>query len=252
MKINKNYNENCLDTMAKMEDNFIDLTVTSPPYDNLRMYKGFTLDWQKTIKELYRTTKKGGVVVWVVGDSTQKGSETGTSFKQALFAMECGFNLHDTMVYQKSTPPLTHNRYEQNFEYMFIWTKGKPNTFNGLREPKEYKDNRKTKAFGRNKDNSVDLGFSSNLDTRLKRNIWRYFAGGGANDKIASKHPAIFPEKLAEDHILSWSNEGDLVYDCFMGSGTTAKMAILNKRNWMGSEMSEEYCEIIEQRIKNT
>ena len=249
MELNKIYNENCLDTMARMEDNFIDLTVTSPPYDNLRMYKGFTMDWQKTINELYRVTKQGGVVVWVVGDSTQKGSETGTSFRQALFAKECGFNLHDTMIYQKSTPPLTHNRYEQNFEYMFVWSKGKPNTFNGLREPREYKDTRKNKAFGRNKDNSVDFGYSTQDKTRLKRNVWKYFAGGGANDKIASKHPAIFPEQLAQDHILSWSNENDLVYDCFMGSGTTAKMAKLNNRNYIGSEISEEYCNIADERL---
>lgn len=248
--INKIHNENCLDTMARMEDNFIDLTVTSPPYDNLRMYKGFTMDWQKTIKELYRVTKQGGVVVWVVGDSTQKGSETGTSFRQALFAKDCGFNLHDTMIYQKSTPPLTHNRYEQNFEYMFVWSKKKPNTFNGLREPREYKDTRKNKAFGRNKDNSVDFGYSTQDKTRLKRNVWKYFAGGGANDKIASKHPAIFPEQLAQDHILSWSNENDIVYDCFMGAGTTAKMSILNNRNYIGSEISKEYCDIIHERLE--
>ena len=251
MEVNKTYNENCLDTMARMEDNFIDLTVTSPPYDNLRMYKGFTMDWQKTINELYRVTKQGGVVVWVVGDSTQKGSETGTSFRQALFAKECGFNLHDTMIYQKSTPPLTHNRYEQNFEYMFVWSKGKPNTFNGLREPREYKDTRKNKAFGRNKDNSVDFGYSTQDKTRLKRNVWKYFVGGGANDKTASKHPAIFPEQLAQDHVLSWSNENDLVYDCFMGSGTTAKMSILNNRNYIGSEISKEYCDIIHSRLMN-
>ena len=250
IEVNKNYNESNLETLKRIPDNTIDLTITSPPYDNLRMYKGFTMDWHKLITELYRTTKQGGVVVWVVGDATQKGSETGTSFKQALFAMECGFNLHDTMIYQKSTPPLTHNRYEQNFEYMFVWSKGNPNTFNGLREPREYTDNRTKKAFGRNKDNSVDLGYSSKDETRLKRNVWRYFAGGGANDKIASQHPAIFPEQLANDHIISWSNEGDLVYDCFMGSGTVAKMSILNNRNWIGSEISNEYCNIIEERIK--
>ena len=249
MEINKIYNENCLETMAKMPDCFVDLTLTSPPYDNLRTYNGYSFDFEAVAKELYRVTKQGGVVVWVVGDATINGSETGTSFRQALFAIECGFNLHDTMIYQKSTPPLTHNRYEQNFEYMFVWSKGKPNTFNGLRESREYTDNRTKKSFGRNKDNSVDLGYSSKNETRLKRNVWRYFAGGGANDKIASQHPAIFPEQLANDHILSWSNEGDLVYDPFMGSGTTAKMAILNKRNWIGSEISQEYCEIAEKRI---
>lgn len=248
--INKIHNENCLETMGKMPDNFIDLTVTSPPYDGLRTYNGYSFDFENVAKELFRVTKQGGVVVWVVGDATIKGNETGTSFKQALFAKECGFNLHDTMIYQKSTPPLTHNRYEQNFEYMFVFSKGKPNTFNGLREPREYTDNRTKKAFGRNKDNSVDLGYSSKDETRLRRNVWKYFAGGGANDKIASQHPAIFPEQLAQDHILSWTNENNLIYDCFAGSGTTAKMAILNNRNWIVSEISSEYCEIIKERIK--
>lgn len=249
MEINKIYNEDCIDTMAKMPDNFIDLTVTSPPYDDLRKYNGYSFPFEDIAKELYRVTKQGGVVVWVVGDATINGSESGTSFKQALFFKEIGFNLHDTMIYQKSTPPLTHNRYEQNFEYMFILSKGKLNTFNGIREKREYSDNRQSKAFGKNKNNSIDYGSSTKSDTRLKRNVWKYFAGGGANDKIASKHPAIFPEKLAEDHIISWSNENDLIYDCFMGSGTTAKMSILNKRNYIGSEISEEYCSIAEKRI---
>jgi len=255
MEINKIYNENCLETMSRMADNFIDLTVTSPPYDNLRTYIG-ECQWnfeifQEIAKELYRVTKDGGVVVWVVGDATIKGSETGTSFKQALYFMECGFKLHDTMIYQKSTPPLTHNRYEQNFEYMFVWSKGKPKTFNGLREPREYNDTRINKAFGRNKDNSVDFGYSTQNETRLKRNIWKYFAGGGANDKIASKHPAIFPEKLVNDHIISWSKENDIVYDPFMGSGTTAKMAKQLNRNYIGSEISSEYCKIIDERLSN-
>lgn len=252
MEINKIYNENCLDTMSRMEDNSIDLTVTSPPYDNLRTYNGYSFDFESIAHELYRVTKEGGVVVWVVGDATIKGSETGTSFRQALYFKECGFNLHDTMIYQKSSPPLTHNRYEQNFEYMFVFSKGKPNTFNGLREPKEYKDNRKNKAFGKNKDDSIDFGYSKQNDTRLKRNVWKYFAGGGANDKIASKHPAIFPEQLANDHIISWSNEGDIIYDPFMGSGTTAKMALLNNRQYIGSEVSAEYVEIAKERLKQT
>lgn len=244
----------CLEEMKKMPDGDVDLTVTSPPYDNLRTYNGNNAlwgehVWKAVIKDLYRATKVGGVVVWVVGDATIKGSETGTSFKQALWAKECGFNLHDTMIYQKSTPPLTHNRYEQNFEYMFIWSKGKPNTFNGLREPREYKDNRKNKAFGRNKDDSFDFGYSTQDETRLKRNVWKYFAGGGANDKIASKHPAIFPVKLAHDHIISWSNEGDTVLDPFMGSGTTGVAAKNLNRNFIGIEIERSYYDIAVQRI---
>ena len=141
MEINKIYNENCLDTMARMEDNFIDLTVTSPPYDNLREYNGYSFDFENIAKELYRVTKVGGVVVWIVGDATKNGNEYGTSFKQALFFKECGFNLHDTMIYRKlNYLPITTNRYEPQFEYMFILSKSKLKTFNPIKKQIKHLD----------------------------------------------------------------------------------------------------------------
>jgi len=251
MEINKIYNENCLDTMAKMPDGFVDLTVTSPPYDNLRTYNGYSFDFDAVAKELYRVTKQGGVVVWVVGDATIKGSETGTSFKQALYFKEIGFNLHDTMIYEKSTAlPQNCDRYYPIFEYMFVLSKGKPKTFNPITVLAS-NNKRKDKTAHRTKDNKIVVPKTGRNEYRRLFNVWRYAVGlgGTTNDKIAFQHPAIFPEKLAEDHILSWSNEGDLVYDPFMGSGTTAKMAIINKRNWIGSEISKEYCDIAEKRI---
>jgi len=260
MELNKIYNENCLDTMKKMEDNFIDLTVTSPPYDSLRKYTG-EAQWnfevfQEIAKELYRVTKEGGVVVWVVGDATIKGSETGTSFKQALYFKEIGFNLHDTMLYLKDNPvPMTHNRYEQCFEYMFIFSKNKPKTFNPIMIDCKYAGatkNRKNTLTSRKYSNEIVRVRNENTitkDKKIKTNAWNY-AVGGKNTDGANIHPAIFPEQLANDHIISWSNEGDIVYDCFMGSGTTAKMCILNKRNYIGSEISKEYCDIAEERIK--
>jgi len=256
MEINKIYNENCLETMARMKDDFIDLTITSPPYDNLRDYKGFDFSFKEIANELYRVTKKGGVVVWVVNDSTKKGSESLTSFKQALYFKEIGFNVHDTMIYKAEKPPLTHNRYEQKFEYMFVFSKGKPNTFNPILEPSKYAgQDKKSRTLRQDSD---ELGNRSGKgkvkDFKIKGNVWEYAIGGGKStkDKIAFKHPAIFPEQLVKDHIISWSNENDLVYDCFMGSGTTAKMAKLNNRNYIGSEISEEYCKIIEQRLNDT
>ena len=249
--INKIYNENCLDTMAKMEDNFIDLTVTSPPYDNLRTYNGYSFDFESIAKELYRVTKEGGVVVWVVGDSTKNGSETGTSFNQALFFKECGFNLHDTMIWKKDKYiPLTHNRYEQQFEYMFVFSKGKPKTVNHImvdsinagKQPKRtfYQTSDSTKPTAEHTPKMV-------AKKKIKGNVWTFNP-----QSLGNGHPAIFPEQLANDHIISWSNKGDLVYDCFIGSGTTAKMAKLNNRNYIGSEISEEYCKIIEQRLNDT
>lgn len=254
IEINKNYNENNLETMAKMPDCFVNLTVTSPPYDGLRTYNGYSFPFEDIAKELYRVTKQGGVVVWVVGDSTKNGSESLTSFKQALYFKELGFNVHDTMIYRAEKPPLTHNRYEQKFEYMFVFSKGKPNTFNPILEPSKYAgQDKKSRTMRQDSD---ELGNRSGkgivADMKIKGNIWEYAIGGGktTKDTFAYKHPAMFPEQLATDHILSWCNEGDLVYDCFMGSGTVAKMSILNNRNWIGSEISSEYCNIIEERIK--
>lgn len=251
MEINKIYNENCLDTMAKMPDNFIDLVVTSPPYDNLRDYKGYSFPFEDIAKDLFRVVKKGGVVVWVVGDATINGSESGTSFKQALYFKEIGFNLHDTMIYQKQAIPYDPKckRYWQQFEYMFVFSKGKINMCNYIKEACKNVGKPKKGDYGQKRINGTNRTDRHNedrkiQDTKVKSNIWFYHIGNRVNG-----HPATFPEQLANDHIISWSNEGDLVYDCFMGSGTTAKMAILNNRNWVGSEMSAEYCNIANERI---
>lgn len=255
MQVNRVYNEDCLDTMLFMPDNFIDLVVTSPPYDGLRKYNGYSFDFESVAQELYRVIKPGGVVVWVVGDATVKGSESGTSFKQALYFMQCGFNLHDTMIYQKSGLTMNHNRYEQDFEYMFILVKGKPKTFNPIRIPCKWPETNRTGKYSitGETERKAQSGKSRKpvKPDKIKGNIWYYPTGNNhsTRDKIAFEHPAIFPERLAEDHIISWSKVGDLVYDPFMGSGTTAKMAVLSSRNWIGSEISAEYIEIIKQRL---
>jgi len=229
-------------------DNFVDLTVTSPPYDNLRTYKGFVFDYKNMLKELYRITKSGGVVVWVVGDATINGSETGTSFKQALYAKEeVGFNLHDTMIYHKINPiPIKQNRYYPCFEYMFILSKGKPKTFNPIMR-ESLSAGTKVRARQRSGIDSYiknPTGKNSTKEYSIEYNLWSYKVGSVGQtsmDKIAYKHPAQFPEKLAEDHIISWSNEGDIVLDPMCGAGTTCKMAWLNKRNFIGIDISEEY-----------
>jgi site-specific DNA-methyltransferase (adenine-specific) len=243
--INKIHNENCLETMGKMPDNFIDLTVTSPPYDGLRTYNGYSFPFEDIAKELFRVTKQGGVVVWIVGDATMKGSESGTSFKQALFFKEIGFNLHDTMIYKKANamPNSNSKRYRQCFEYMFILSKGEPNTFNPIMVNVKRFDVGKQRQKNGSIEN-YEKKYSEKKERKID-NIFEYGVGG-----LNTGHPAIFPEQLANDHIISWSNEGDIVYDCFAGSGTTAKMSILNKRNWIASEISSEYCEIIKERIK--
>jgi site-specific DNA-methyltransferase (adenine-specific) len=220
----------------------------------LRDYNGYTFDFEGIANELYRITKKGGVVVWVVGDATIKGSETGTSFRQALYFKEIGFNLHDTMLYKTNKIPLNHNRYEQEFEYMFILSKGKPKTFNPIRIPCKYAG---TATSGTFRHTGKELAKAHTIkpisETKIKGNVWELASGNmkGTLDKIAFQHPATFPEKLAEDHILSWSNEGDTVLDPMAGSGTTLKMAKKNNRKFIGIEISKEYCKIAKKRINN-
>ena len=250
MEINKIYCENNLDTMARMPDNFIDLTVTSPPYDNLRTYNGYCFDFENVAKELFRVTKQGGVVVWVVSDATINGSETGTSFKQALYFMQCGFNLHDTMIYEQAGTGAKGSNYAywQSFEYMFVFSKGTPKTVNRIADVFNSAGGKK-RGFGSDKLEKIGTRTERkgviNPEMSVRPNVWRYAMG--QNDP--TEHPAVFPEKLCADHIWSWSNEGDLIYDPFMGSGTTAKMAHKYNRKWIGSEISEEYVELANKRL---
>jgi DNA modification methylase len=248
IELNKFY---CADSVEFMQEcipnNFIDLTVTSPPYDNLRTYNGYRFDYQSVIKELYRITKIGGMVVWVVGDKIKDGDKSLTSFKQSLFFQECGFNVHDIMIYKKkNTPFMRSNAYTNCFEFMLVFSKGKPSTFNPITE-KTVRQGLEMMPFNKGADAINQKTLKELKSEKTKTNIWEYAVGlgGTTNDRVAFKHPAVFPEKLAEDHILSWSNDGDIVLDPMCGSGTTCKMAWLNKRNFIGIDMSKEYIDDI-------
>jgi site-specific DNA-methyltransferase (adenine-specific) len=242
---------NCVEIMNSMPVDSIDLTVTSPPYDNLRDYKGFTFPFEEIAKALFRVTKPGGVVVWVVGDKIHKGNKSLTSFKQALYFQSVGFNVHDVMIYKKkNTPFMRSNAYTNCFEFMFVFSKGSPKTFNALTE-QTVRSGVEKMPSNKGRDGVNRKVLSKLNEFKSRNNIWEYAVGfgGTTKDKIAFQHPAVFPEKLAEDHILSWSNEGDLVFDCMMGSGTTLKMAKLNGRKYFGCDISPEYVEIARQRL---
>ena len=265
--INKIKLGNSIDLMKELPDNCIDLTVTSPPYDNLRTYKGtikddinydeyFSFPFTDMAKELYRITKKGGIVVWVVNDQIVKGGESGSSFRQALYFQEIGFKLYDTMIYHKNGAPFPETgRYSQVFEYMFVLLKGnKPNTVNIIKDKKNRWAGHSN--FGtpsaRNQDGSLKQSESFVVaDYGSRYNVWYINNGKGftTKDDYAYKHPAMFPESLAEDHILSWSNEGDIVFDPMCGAGTTLKMAKMNNRNYLGFDLNQEYVDISQRRV---
>lgn len=238
--------------LKTMDENSIDCVVTSPPYDNLRLYLGVGNTWNHEkfcaiAKELYRVMKPGGVVVWVVNDKTEKGSETGTSFKQALHFMDIGFKLNDTMIWEKSNPmpQVKQPRYNQVFEYMFVFSKGTPKTFNPIMEP--------CKCAGQIYDSTcknidgesgrTKKTFNINKE-KVKSNIWEIAV---AQNKTS--HTAVYPYQIPYDHIRSWTNEGDIVLDPFMGSGTTGLAALDLKRKFIGIEMCEEYFELSKERI---
>ena len=247
------YNGNCLDVMRQISDNQVDMTLTSPPYDNLRDYEGITWNenvWKAVIRELYRVTKQGGVVVWIVGDATINGSETGTSFKQALWAMECWFRLHDTMIWNKggfSAVGALSTRYAPVFEYMFIWSKGKPKAFNPIKD-------HKTKHGGKSVTGTVR---QSNGTTKAMSKVMtineyaqRFNIWDQSPQRQSGKcHPAPFPYQLAYDHILSWSNPDDTILDPFAGSGTTLVAARDLGRKAIGIDLSRNYCGIAVERL---
>lgn len=243
----------CVGVMEGLPDACVDLTVTSPPYDDMRNYNGNISMWDENcwravLTELYRVTKHGGVVVWVVGDATRKGTETGTSFKQALFAMEVGFNLHDTMIYEKAQACFGSTKcYLQSFEYMFVFSKGAPRSINFIRDRENVRGGvvESTVSRGMGADGVPGARVQKQAARYGKRkNIWRYGVGGGTTG-----HPAVFPQKLAEDHIRSWSMPGDIVLDPFMGSGTTGVACANTGRKFIGIELDRDYYHMARKRI---
>lgn len=249
------YCGDAIDLLKNLPNEYIDLTVTSPPYDNLRSYNGYCFDFENIAKELYRVTKPGGVIVWVVSDATINGSETLTSFKQAIYFNDIGFKVHDTMLYQKiNYIPLTHNRYEQAFEYMFVFSKGKPKTFNPIMIP--CKNPGKVESYGTTRRSQLDkkqamrcpegIIYKTTKSEKIHPNIFKYTCGASHTG-----HPAVFPLQLAKDQVKSWSNVGDLVLDPFIGSGTTALACAELNRDYIGFDVSDEYCNIARERLKN-
>lgn len=257
LKINQIYHGNCIDLMKQLPENFVDLTITSPPYDNLRNYNGYSFPFEEIIKGLFRVTKQGGVVVWVVGDATIDGSETGTSFRQALKFMDNGWKLTDTMIFRKINPipQIYRKRYNNEFEYMFVFSKGivkihNPIMVDCLHAGLELNG---TTYKNYSKDEQVRKKLAKPVkDKKIKGNIWAYVVGKKKEDQEAKKHPAPFPCQLVRDHILSWTNKGDLVLDPMCGSGTTCVVAKELKRDYIGMDISEEYCNLAKKRLSES
>lgn len=254
--INQIIEGNCIEVMKNFDDDVIDLTITSPPYDDLRNYKGYVFPFEDIAKELYRVTKPGGVVVWVVADATINGSETGTSFRHALYFTEVGFNLHDTMIFRKRNPipQIYRKRYNNEFEFMFVLSKGIVKTHNPILVNCAHAglelNGTTYKNYSKNEQSREKLA-KPVKDQKIKGNIWEYVVGKKQEDQEAKGHPAPFPCDLVRDHIFSWTNSDDVVLDPMNGSGTTCRVASEMGRKYIGIDISHEYCEIARDRVRN-
>ena len=251
---------NCVKVMDQLEDESVDAFITSPPYDELRAYNGYSFPFEDIARKMYQKLAKGGVIVWVVGDAVMKGTESGSSFRQAIFFQELGLNIHDTMIYEKNGSSFparrTGNRYSQVFEYMFVFSKGKPKTANLICDKPNKWSGYTSFGTSTNRNAKGELVKAKNRkptpNFSPRHNVWKYNTGKKytTNDDFAFKHPAMFPESLAEDHVMTWTQEGDLIVDPFVGAGTTTKMAAINGRRWLGIDISEEYVDIANERMK--
>ena len=246
------HNQDCVEWMATQPDHSIDCVLTSPPYDNLRNYNGYSFDFETTAKQLYRILKPGGVIVWNVADATVKGSETGTSMRQALFFIDQGFLLHDTMIYVKRNPmPTTRRtqRYHQAWEYLFVFSKGKPAVFNPILVDAKYSGQANMKYRG--KDGKLEYKKTPRNAQTQVRNVFEYTIGGGhtTKNRNLSGHPALMPEQLALDMLSTWCSPGLTVYDPFAGAGTTLWAAKQLNIDSIGTEVNKDYCALIHQRM---
>lgn len=244
------YHGDNVSVMREMESESVDLVVTSPPYDNLRVYGGHGWNFADVAQELTRLLKPGGVIVWVVADATIDGSETLTSMRQAIhFKDVCGLNVHDTMIYRKMNGGANGSllSYLACWEYMFVFSKGRPKAISLLRDRKNIVPPRtKEEAAGRRYANgeTKERRVITREEYGARWNCWEYHVGS-----VASDHPAVFPDSLASDHIQSWSNPGDTVFDPFAGSGTTLRAAKDLGRLAIGAEIEASYVEIIARRM---
>jgi DNA modification methylase len=250
------YNGDCLDVMQSIASQSVDLVVTSPPYDEMREYNKFS-EWsfsifEKIANELTRVLKDGATIVWIVADQTKNGSESCSSFKQAIYFKEmCCLNLHDTMIWQN--PGFTavgslKTRYASVFEYMFIFTKGKIKTFNPIKDKPNITHGREIKGTTRLANGDIIPKSSTGKITSefgQRYNVWQNTHEINRN----IKHPAPFPVNLIEDHIKSWSNSYDLILDPFLGSGTTGVACQNTNRHFIGIENDKTYFDAAYQRI---
>ena len=246
------YLGDCLEILPTLGN--VDAVVTSPPYDNLRKYGGHApVDTFAAITEISNCLSRGGVCMWNVKDETRDGSETGTSFRQALHAMDSGLNLHDTMIYVRRGVTFPDaNRYLPAFEYMFIFSNGSPRHFNGIKDRRNRYAGTVIHGTDRQSDGSLAARKCSSSEVPeygLRYNWWELHNAQAGNGEFGG-HPAPMPYPMAHGHIQTWTDNGETILDPFMGSGTTGVACAKLGRKFIGIEIEPKYFDIACKRIE--
>ena len=254
-KTNVIHTGNCTDILSQYPDDFFDLTIFSPPYDDIRNYHGYTLDMNSLGNELFRTTKEGGIVIMITQDQTKNFKKSLTSFRTIIdWCDNIGWKLFECVIYKKDGRPgvFWEKRFRVDHEYIPIFFKGdKPKYFNkdSVKVPCKYKGRILNSFLERVGDKSVRSKKQMIVpDTKCRGTIW--FFNRDLNLNLKRKHPAVFPDQLPYDFIQVFTEKGDIVLDPMIGSGTTAVMAKLLERNYVGIDISKEYCDIAKERVK--
>ena len=231
-----------------------DLILTSPPYDGMREYGGYNgaFDFGAIAAACVANLAPGGVLVWVVGDQIIDGGESGTSFRQALGFKALGLTLHQTLFFEAAHyRPIDKSRALRGVQYMFVFAKGSPMVANiPIDRPNVKAGMRVTRSYAPGKSLNGSRNPASDRVKRIadfgrRGPIWRYATECGSD----MGHPAAFPYALASDHIVCWTNPGDLVIDPMVGSGTTLRAAADLGRRAIGIEINPEYCDLIRRRL---
>jgi site-specific DNA-methyltransferase (adenine-specific) len=256
LPLNKIICGDAVEELKKIPNNSIDILVTSPPYDGIRKYNGFNYDLHATGKEIYRVLKDGGVAIMVIQDQTKNFGKTLTSFRTIVdWVDNIGFKLFETVIYRKygAEGAWWNKRFRVDHEYMPIFLKGeRPQYFNKdpLKIPSKHGGKTMT-GGGTRLTNGIRIPTRAITINPMKcrGTIWEYMTAGDGT-RLKHKHPATFPDKLPYDFIQCFCPPNGVVLDPFIGSGTTALAAIELDRNYIGIDISKEYCDLARRRIK--
>lgn len=246
----------CVEGMEMLPDDCVDLVVTSPPYDAVRKYNGFAFDLHQTGAQIHRVLKDGGIAAMVIQDQTKDFGKSLTSFRTIIdWCDSFGFKLFECVIYRKngSEGAWWKHRFRVDHEYIPLFLKGdRPAYFDKqpLRVPSKHGGKVMSGSGNRRTDGATNGTVRREINaTKCRGTIWNYLMAGDKNP-LKRKHPAVFPDAIPSDLIQCFCPPGGIVLDPFIGSGSTAVQALKHERHFIGFDISQEYCDLCNQRLE--